>query len=90
MNSAEVSFGKYIITGLGILSDASAPPVLVFGTAGITERRKRRSVLSRSSVTLISPFIEVHHLLKYFRGTEKFSTCSVILLSIHTNAFLIA
>jgi hypothetical protein len=31
MNSTEVTFGIYTTTSFGILSDASVPPVLVFG-----------------------------------------------------------
>jgi hypothetical protein len=39
MNSTEDAFGRYTTTSVGILSDASVPPVLGFITAGIAEGR---------------------------------------------------
>jgi hypothetical protein len=67
MNSTEVTFGRYITKSFGILSEASVPPVLGFGTASIAEGRKCRSVLVCGNMTLIPYFIEVHRLLKIFQ-----------------------
>lgn len=37
MNSAEVAFGKYLTTSFGTLTDASVPPVFIFGREGNAE-----------------------------------------------------